>query len=231
MLETKRLILRPWRESDAPTLFRWASDPRVGPAADWRVHASVEYSREIIRTVFSAPETYAIELRDVSGIDPDEIAEVERAGRAAAAEGGEAPKRRMIIDRLTGRFADKPDPQAPLNPVGSIGLIAPGRGNCDMASDEMEIGCWVAAPFWGRGIAPEATREIIRHGFCDLGLSALWVCSFVENAKSARAQEKNAFRFVRLEETTNPVTGQTRTQRVSVLTKEAWGAVEAQHAR
>ena len=229
MLETERLILRPWRESDAPTLFHWASDPRVGPAADWRVHTSVEYSREIIRTVFSAPETYAIELRDLSGIDPHKIAEAERAGRAAAE--GDVPGRKTLIGRLTSRFADKPDINAPLNPIGSIGLIAPGRGNCDMAPDEMEIGCWVAAPFWGRGIAPEATREIIRHGFCDLGLSALWVCSFVENAKSARAQEKNAFRFVRFEEATNPVTGHTRTQRVSVLTKEAWEAVEGHQAR
>ena len=32
-LEIKRLILRPWRESDAETLFKYASDPDVGPRA------------------------------------------------------------------------------------------------------------------------------------------------------------------------------------------------------
>lgn len=228
MLETERLILRPWRESDAPTLFRWASDPRVGPAADWRVHASVEYSREIIRTVFSAPETYAIEFKGADEIDLHDIEKAERAGRLADGSGtGNAPRRRTLLDRLTDRFADKPDASAPLNPVGSIGLIPPGKGNCLMGPNDREIGCWVAAPFWGRGIAPEATREIIRHGFCDLGLSALWVCSFVENAKSARAQEKNGFRLVRVEEAKNHVTGAVRTQQVSVLTREEWSARQA----
>ena len=228
MLETERLILRPWRESDAPTLFRWASDPRVGPAADWRVHASVEYSREIIRTVFSAPETYAIEFKGAGEVDPHDIEKAERAGRLADGSGtGDAPRRRTLLDRLTDRFADKPDANTPLNPVGSIGLIPPDKGNCSMGPNDREIGCWVAAPFWGRGIAPEATREIIRHGFCDLGLSALWVCSFVENAKSARAQEKNGFHLVRVEETTNHVTGAVRTQQVSVLTREEWSARQA----
>lgn len=221
-LETERLVLRPWRESDAPTLFRWASDPRVGPAADWRVHTSVEYSREIIRSVFSAPETYAIEFKGANAVDAREIEEAERAGRESAAGGGDARKRRSLIERIADRLSDKPDRNAPLNPIGSIGLIPPGKGNCPMGDDEMEIGCWVAAPFWGRSIAPEATREIIRHGFCDLGLSALWVCSFVENAKSARAQEKNGFRLVRVEEAKNHVTGAVRTQQVSVLTREEW---------
>ena len=62
-METQRLLLRPWREEDAPALYRYASDPRVGPIAGWPVHTSVENSREIIRTVLSEPETYAVVLR------------------------------------------------------------------------------------------------------------------------------------------------------------------------
>lgn len=58
--ETERLLLRPWAESDAEALYRYASDPRVGPAAGWPVHTSVENSREIIRHVLSAGETYAV---------------------------------------------------------------------------------------------------------------------------------------------------------------------------
>ena len=34
-IETDRLILRPWRESDAPALYEYAKDERVGPAAGW----------------------------------------------------------------------------------------------------------------------------------------------------------------------------------------------------
>ncbi len=59
-LETERLILRPWLESDAEELYKYAKDPRVGPIAGWPPHQSVEDSLTIIRTVFSAPETYAI---------------------------------------------------------------------------------------------------------------------------------------------------------------------------
>lgn len=64
MIETKRLILRPWRESDADSLYKYASDPDIGPIAGWPPHTSVRDSLEIIRTVFSAPETYAVVLKE-----------------------------------------------------------------------------------------------------------------------------------------------------------------------
>ncbi len=60
VLTTERLILRPWKEADAEDLYAYAKDPRVGPAAGWPPHISVENSREIIRTVLSEPETYAV---------------------------------------------------------------------------------------------------------------------------------------------------------------------------
>ena len=64
VLNTKRLILRPWNESDAESLYEYAKDDRVGPIAGWPVHTSVENSREIIKSVLSAPETYAVCLKD-----------------------------------------------------------------------------------------------------------------------------------------------------------------------
>ncbi len=63
MIETDRLILRPWRETDAGALFKHASHPDIGPIAGWLPHTSIENSLEIIRTVFSAPETYAVVLK------------------------------------------------------------------------------------------------------------------------------------------------------------------------
>ena len=62
--KTERLILRPWRENDAENLYLYASDTQVGPPAGWPPHTSVENSREIIRTVLSAPETYAVCLKE-----------------------------------------------------------------------------------------------------------------------------------------------------------------------
>lgn len=64
MIETERLILRPWRETEARSLFKYAKDPDIGPIAGWLPHTSVENSLEIIRTVFSAPETYAVVLKE-----------------------------------------------------------------------------------------------------------------------------------------------------------------------
>ncbi len=64
MIETKRLILRPWRDTDAEALYKYASDPDIGPIAGWPPHTSIENSLEIIRTVFAAPETYAVVLKE-----------------------------------------------------------------------------------------------------------------------------------------------------------------------
>jgi len=60
MLETERLLLRKWKESDAESLFEYASDPAVGPIAGWPPHKSVEESRAVIAKVLNGPECYAI---------------------------------------------------------------------------------------------------------------------------------------------------------------------------
>ena len=63
VIETERLILRPWREDDARACFIYASNPLIGPIAGWPVHKSEEESREIIKNVLMARETYAICLK------------------------------------------------------------------------------------------------------------------------------------------------------------------------
>lgn len=60
ILETDRLILRPWTEQDAESLYKYAKDPLVGPIAGFPVHTSVENSKEVIKNVLSLPETYAV---------------------------------------------------------------------------------------------------------------------------------------------------------------------------
>lgn len=59
-LETQRLFLRPFRAEDAADLYEYARDHRVGPAAGWQPHRSVEESLEIIRTVLANPNTFAV---------------------------------------------------------------------------------------------------------------------------------------------------------------------------
>lgn len=60
MLETKRLILRRWEESDAENLYEYAKDPDVGPIAGWPPHQSVAESLDVIRDVFNGTEAYRL---------------------------------------------------------------------------------------------------------------------------------------------------------------------------
>lgn len=62
-METERLQLRPWREDDAEALYKYASDPEVGPRAGWPPHKSVEESLEVIRTFFMNDSTWAVVLK------------------------------------------------------------------------------------------------------------------------------------------------------------------------
>ena len=62
-LNTERLILRRWEDSDAESLFEYAKDPDVGPIAGWPAHQRIEESREVIKNVFNGKEAYAICLK------------------------------------------------------------------------------------------------------------------------------------------------------------------------
>ena len=175
VLETKRLILRPWQESDAENLYQYACVPEVGPVAGWPVHTSVENSLEIIRTVLSAPETYA------------------------------------VVDRETGRA------------IGSIGLMIGEASNIGLPEDEGEIGYWIGVPFWGRGLIPEAVREVIRHGFEELHLKKLWCGYYDGNDKSRRVQEKCGFQYqCTRENVLCSLLDEVRTEHITCLTREQW---------
>ncbi|MCQ2147670.1 MAG: GNAT family N-acetyltransferase [Bacteroidales bacterium] len=62
-MQTGRIRLRRWTMEDADALFKYASDPEVGPHAGWPPHTSIEMSREVIRDIFTNEDTWAIELK------------------------------------------------------------------------------------------------------------------------------------------------------------------------
>lgn len=66
MLETKRLILRKWTETNADSLFEYAKNPDVGPIAGWPPHKSVAESLGVIRNVLNGKECYAICEKGIS---------------------------------------------------------------------------------------------------------------------------------------------------------------------
>lgn len=49
ILETERLLLRDFEESDLDDLFEYAKSPNVGPNAGWSPHMSKEDSMNIIK--------------------------------------------------------------------------------------------------------------------------------------------------------------------------------------
>lgn len=42
-LETSRIILRPWLDTDAEALYKYAKDQAIGPIVGWKPHTSVEH--------------------------------------------------------------------------------------------------------------------------------------------------------------------------------------------
>ncbi|MDE6495444.1 MAG: GNAT family N-acetyltransferase [Duncaniella sp.] len=107
--------------------------------------------------------------------------------------------------------------------IGCIGLIIGSKSNFPLSDAEGEISYWLGVPFWGLGLVPEAMREIIRYGFEDLGLNALWCGYFDGNEKSKRVQEKCGFRYHH----TNPrqyfpLINEEKVEHVTCLTREEW---------
>lgn len=169
---TARLMLRPFRESDAADLYAYAADPRVGPVAGWPVHTSVENSREIIRTVFSSPNVFA------------------------------------VADRESGRV------------IGSAGFV--GEHRTELPGPDDEIGYALNPEFWGRGLMPEAVRELLRYGFEDLGLETIWCNHYDGNENSRRVIEKCGFRPRFSQWTDVPLLREKRLTHFYALTKGEW---------
>lgn len=176
-LATERLILRPFRDEDAEDVYRYASDPEVGPPAGWLPHKSVKESLEAIRTVLSMAETYAVCLKETGEV------------------------------------------------IGSIGLF-PHRDEVYRGDDGLklpEAGYWIGKPFWGRGLIPEALREMMRHAFEDLGAECMFCGYYEGNGKSERVQEKCGFTYHHSTgEIYFPLFREFRTEHFTYISREMW---------
>jgi len=62
-LESERLILRNLTEQDVDDLYRYATDPEVGPRAGWKPHESREESLSIIQMFLADDNVWAIERK------------------------------------------------------------------------------------------------------------------------------------------------------------------------
>ena len=63
-IETQRLLLRPFRQSDLQDFYEYASVPGVGEMAGWPHHETIEKSREILESFIAEDKTFAIVLKE-----------------------------------------------------------------------------------------------------------------------------------------------------------------------
>ena len=113
-IETDRLILRAWRETDLADFYEYASVEGVGEMAGWNHHQSMEESRRILDFFISGKKTFALELKENGkmigslGLEPrDEDAGLpeELQGQGTDAGGGEG-RDRLLLHGTVLRLSD-----------------------------------------------------------------------------------------------------------------------------
>jgi [ribosomal protein S5]-alanine N-acetyltransferase len=64
ILETERLLLRPFEETDLDDLYEYAKGPHIGPNAGWEPHKSKEVSQTILKKFIEEDEVWAIVYKE-----------------------------------------------------------------------------------------------------------------------------------------------------------------------
>ncbi len=88
-LETNRLILRPWRESDLTDFHEYCTDPEVGPNAGWKPHESMEGSRQILSIFLKDESESAVVLKETGKVIGSFGLYCDRLGHKALGSGRE----------------------------------------------------------------------------------------------------------------------------------------------
>jgi [ribosomal protein S5]-alanine N-acetyltransferase len=134
-------------------------------------------------------ETERLVLRPFRGADADEFARL--AGDWAVAS----------------MTSDIPHPFSPEQAMGWLrpargevrfgieleGRLIGGVGYYRRPSGIAELGFWIGRPWWGYGLATEASRAVVRHGFANPRLPAFSSAHFADNPASARVLAKLGF--------------------------------------
>lgn len=153
-----------WLPPEQPTLGTERLVLRPVRLADAPDVQRLAGEREIAATTMTIPHPYE-----------DGIAEAWIEGRAPAYAAGKEVTF-GLIQREGAAF------------TGAMGLRF--VADCSMG----ELGYWVGLPFWNRGFATEAAREILRFGFRTVGLNRIFARHFGRNPASGRVMQKVGLR-------------------------------------
>ena len=67
-IETGRLILRPWKETDVEDFYEYASVDGIGQRCGWLPHQNIEESKGILAMFIDEKKTFALELKDTGKV-------------------------------------------------------------------------------------------------------------------------------------------------------------------
>ncbi|GGK82282.1 GNAT family N-acetyltransferase [Mangrovihabitans endophyticus] len=81
--------------------------------------------------------------------------------------------------------------------VGWWILQPPERADQGPVAGQAELGYRMLRRYWRRGLASEGARELIRHGFEDLGLDRIFAETMAVNAASRATMSSVGLRYVR----------------------------------
>lgn len=73
--------------------------------------------------------------------------------------------------------------------VGGIGI----HPQDDIYRKNAELGYWLAEPFWGKGIMPQAVSQMVEYGFRNWDIDRIFARPFGTNRASQRVLEKAGF--------------------------------------
>lgn len=63
-LETDRLLVRPWKQTDLQDFYEYARVDGVGQKAGWMPHTSIEESQKILNEFIEEKNVFAIQLKE-----------------------------------------------------------------------------------------------------------------------------------------------------------------------
>lgn len=170
-------------------------------------------------------ETQRLILRPVRESDADALYEYARDPSVGPAAGWQPHKSReesleiiRTVFAAPGALAMELKENGKM--VGTVGYV--GKHQTRLPGPDDEIGYCLSPAYWGRGLMPEAVREILRWGFEDLGLNAQWCGHYDFNGKSRRVVEKCGFLYRFTETVYVPLMEEERVELHYALTRQEW---------
>ena len=109
-------------------------------------------------------------------------------------------------------------------PVGSAGLFPPefaAPTEFPPEAVQLELGYWIARPYWGQGLVPEAAEELLRYAFEELDCRMAHCSHFEWNGQSRRVIEKLGFAPAGVHDTVDSL-GRTQKMLCYTMPRAVW---------